>query len=84
MHTQLHTFSLRNMTALFMYEPIALLDLVLPSLQLEPLPQNQLASLVTAELGDLVMSAETLISILTSQAGGNQADLPRNLLVSSY
>jgi len=72
------------MTALFIYEPIDVLDLVLPSLELEALPLNQLASLVTAELSDLATSAETLISTLTAQAGGNSVDVPRNLTVSPF
>lgn len=52
------------MTALFVYEPIALLDLVLPSLQLEPLPTSQHVGQVSSELGDLLASTELLLSML--------------------
>jgi hypothetical protein len=58
------------------YEPIALLDLVLPSLQLEPLPASQHVGQVVSELNDILASTELLISMLAQVIGLSREDPP--------
>ena len=74
----------RHMTALFVYEPIALLDLVLPSLQLEPLPTSQHVGQVSSELGDLLASTELLLSMLAQVFGCSHHQGPLSPYLAAF
>jgi len=60
LHTQLIMFSLSNLTALFIHEPIALCHVVVPPTHIQALSSAQKARLLLAEIAEADAAAERL------------------------
>ena len=72
-HEQLHSFSQGSMTALFMTEPVTLFEVILPSLRMEPVPEDLEPRLALLELTEVEVATERLVGLAESLGG----DAPR-------